>query len=115
MVGKIKSNINYAAIGNRIKTARENNGYTQEKLAELAELSTGYIAGIETGRSSIGLQALIAIANVLKVSVDDLLQDNVTYAHSSYSKEIALLLEEESDELQNKISRIVRNLIEILK
>ncbi len=73
-----KDNIDYIAIGKRIKTARKSKKFTQEKLATICELSIQHISNIENGNSKLSLPTLIDIANALNVTVDFLLTD-VTY------------------------------------
>lgn len=60
-------------MGERIKQARLDAGLTQEKLAELLNLSRGTIARYELGEIEPKLQNLAAIADVLQVSVDYLM------------------------------------------
>ena len=68
--------INYKAIGVRIKAARARKGVTQGYIANLIGLSTPHISNIETGNTKLGLPTIIHLANVLDVSVDELLCDN---------------------------------------
>jgi len=48
---------------------------SQEKLAEKADLSTNFISDIECGKVNISLDALVRIANALKVTLADLIRD----------------------------------------
>lgn len=61
------------SLGNRIKQARIQAGFTQEQLAEMLNLSRGTIARYELGEIEPKLQNLAAIANVLHVSADYLM------------------------------------------
>lgn len=70
-------NIDYDAIGFRIKIARMKAKLTQEALAAKADLSPTHLSNIETGNTKLSLPSLISIANALSVSVDTLLCDNV--------------------------------------
>ena len=58
-------NLNYAAIGSRIRYIRRREKLSQEQLAELSGLS----------RQSISNIALVSIASALNVSLDDLLRN----------------------------------------
>lgn len=60
-------------LGERIKEARTQAGFTQEQLAEMLNLSRGTIARYELGEIEPKLQNLAAIANVLHVSSDYLM------------------------------------------
>ena len=64
------NNINYVSLGEKIKSTRKEQGYTQEKLAEICDISTGFLGHIER------LYTLFCIATVLNVSIDYLLIDS---------------------------------------
>ena len=66
--------------GRFFKELRNEKGWTQEQLAELAEISPQHCSGIETGAAKVSLPALIKIANVLEASMDELLMDSVSAA-----------------------------------
>lgn len=69
--------LDYKAIGKRIKIARIKQDLTQEELAEKVNLSGTHISNIETGNTKLSLPTIVALANELSVSVDELLCDNV--------------------------------------
>ena len=73
----MKLDIDYKAIGLRIKAARARKGLTQGNIANLTGLSTPHISNIETGNTKLGLPTIIHLANVLDVSVDDIMSDNI--------------------------------------
>lgn len=60
-------------IGPRIKGIREEAGYTQEKLAELMDVSVQYLAKLEAGHVGISLPNFMSLCRVLGVSADYLL------------------------------------------
>ena len=60
-------------VGFNIRKIREERGYSQEKLAGLADLHRAYIGQIERGEKNIGLKNLEKIAKALRVKVKDLL------------------------------------------
>jgi transcriptional regulator with XRE-family HTH domain len=62
----------FVSIGRRIKTARHRSKITQEKLAELIDVSNVYIYYIERGERRASLVLLAQIARVLEMSLDDL-------------------------------------------
>ena len=69
---KVSKYPDYTLIGKRIKERRVARTLTQEKLAELADVSAKYISPIETGDKPIGLVALYRIAQVLDTTLDPL-------------------------------------------
>ncbi|MCR4614905.1 MAG: helix-turn-helix domain-containing protein [Clostridiales bacterium] len=76
--------IDYEALGRKIKNARESLKITQEHLAEVVGLSSTHISNIETAHTRVSLPALVMIANELKVSMDELLTDSLTYSNKQY-------------------------------
>lgn len=67
--------MNKASIGKRIRTCREEKGWSQEAFAEKIGLSIAYTGMIERGEKVPRLETFIRIANVLEVSADFLLAD----------------------------------------
>src|SRR5260370_8595281 len=59
-----------ATVGERIKQVREARGWTQEKLAEAAQMSKGFLSEIENKGKNIGLDILVRIATALGASVE---------------------------------------------
>ena len=61
------------SIGQRIRKFRKARNLSQEKLAELVDISTTHMSHIETGGTKLSLPVLADIAAVLKVSTDEIL------------------------------------------
>jgi len=59
-------------LGQNIKKYREENGLTQNELAEYVNLSREYIADIERGLKNISLKKLYMIADVLNIKCSEL-------------------------------------------
>lgn len=79
--------LDFKAIGKRIKIARIKKNLTQEVLADKIGVTPQHVSNIETGNSSVSLPTLVAIANVLTVSVDELLCDTVLISKAVFEKE----------------------------
>ena len=60
-------------IGGRIKSAREAAELTQEKLADLIDVSVQFISDLERGKSGLSVETLIKTCSVLQVSSDYIL------------------------------------------
>ena len=103
--------LDYKAIGKRIKIARIKADLTQERLAERINISPTHLSNIETGTTRVSLSTMISIANALSVTSDDLLCDSIVMAKAQFEKDIALLLED-CDEYE---IRIVKDMIASLK
>lgn len=71
--------INYKKLGKRIQSARKETGVSQEQLAEAIGKSPSAISTIETGKRGASLETLVHIANVLQVSADYLLADQLPH------------------------------------
>ena len=100
--------INYKAIGVRIKAARARKGVTQVYIANLIGLSTPHISNIETGNTKLGLPTIIHLANVLDVSVDELLCDNIKRSEKIFQNELADLLKDCSAQELHFITELIK-------
>ena len=56
-------------IGDALRKVRKAAGLSQEKLAEKAELHPNYIGEVERGEKTISVDALMRIADALKVPI----------------------------------------------
>ena len=72
-----KNNINYESIGKIIRDLRISRNITQEKLAEMMDLSVSHIRNIESNNARVSLPVIVEFANIFKVSVDFLLRDSL--------------------------------------
>ena len=61
----------FQIISNNIKYLREKKGYTQEQLAEAAELSVSHLSKVESGQRRIGMKAYLTLLRALDVSEED--------------------------------------------
>ncbi len=67
-------NIDYKAMGQRIRLRRKELGLTQEQLAEKTEISPSHVGEIERGTSICSLAVLVNIATVLDLNLDTLVK-----------------------------------------
>jgi len=79
--------LDFKAIGKRIKIARIKKNLTQEAVSDKIGITPQHMSNIETGNSSVSLPTLVAIANVLMVSVDELLCDTVLASKVIFERE----------------------------
>ena len=100
------------AIGNRIKLARENMGWTQEELAEKINRSTQFISTIERGVAGPSLETIISLCEVLNVSSEWLLCGKQTVADS---EKIATKISSLSSEQLVALDRITDELLHLLQ
>ena len=85
--------LDYKAIGKRIKIARINADMTQEALAGKIDLSLSHMSNIEIGTTKVSLTTIVNISNALSVTVDDLLCDNLVRARVQIEKDIQAVLD----------------------
>jgi transcriptional regulator with XRE-family HTH domain len=89
--------IDYAAIGKRLKDLRRKKEVTQEQLAERADITPTYLSNIENAHSKASLPTFIKIANGLECGVDELLCDNLVKCRPVFEEQFAALLDDCDD------------------
>ena len=105
----MNNEINYVALGKRIRQSRKQAKLTQEQLAEATALSVSYVGHVERGTRISSIDTLFKISAVLNVSMDYLIADSLS-ADRILVTNIAGALEAE-DRLEPKtISAIIRAL-----
>ena len=106
----MKNDLNYAAIGYRVRTARKRKGMTQEELAGKTDLTVPYISNIENNHTKLSLVTIAAIANALDTTVDALMYDNMTVLTSQYDADLKDLVDDCSPKERRVILEMVRQL-----
>lgn len=90
-------NMDYEAMGGRIKSARQAKGLSQKELAAAAGLSISALQGIEKGNENVRLEAVARLADALGISLDTLVNpliaENPEKIAQSISEARAMLLE----------------------
>lgn len=76
------------ALGHRIRESRIKKGYTQQELADRAEIGVVYISEIERGVKMPSLNSFIKIIDALGVSADYVLRDELPTGRAYISMEI---------------------------
>lgn len=73
--------LNYQALGLKIRECRRLRNLSQEKLSELCGISANYLSRVETNNGGIiSLPTLVKVCNALSVSMDYMLSDSLTLA-----------------------------------
>lgn len=72
--------VNYADMGNRIRSRRQIMGKTQKQVAEAINVAPSYYSNIERGIRVPSIDTLVAIANYLDTGVDLFLIDSLVNA-----------------------------------
>lgn len=94
---------NKKLLGKRIKELRKNKGLTQEKLAELIDIETSSLSGIESGRHFPSLPTLERIATQLNVEIKMLFDYNHLKPIDEIKQEIIKNIDNLSEEKLNFI------------
>lgn len=108
-------NIDYKAIGVRVKGKRVQKAISQYELANIIGVSNPHISNIERGKTKVSLPTLIDIANALETTLDELVCDNVSQTKDIFIKEIADEMETCSTEEIRIVTDVVKALIKSLK
>lgn len=66
------------SIGKKIKEQRIRKNISQEKLAELIDVTPSYISNLESGDRIASLHTMLEIVNKLELSIDYLMLDDLT-------------------------------------
>ena len=80
--------LDYSALGERIRCIRKNKDMTQNRLAELVGVETSNISHIERATTKVSLATLVGIANAFGCSVDDLLCDSVECEREAFENQL---------------------------
>ena len=69
---------NLKAIGKRIQNRRKQQGYTQEQLADMMNVSIQMVSNLERGNKAIRIDNLINLCQILDISSDYILTGKET-------------------------------------
>lgn len=73
------TDLDFKAIGLKIKERRQEQGITQEFIANQLDVNPSHISNIECGRANPSLTILVKVANILQCSVDYFISGEYTY------------------------------------
>lgn len=107
--------LDYMAIGVRVRRYRKEKGLTQQTLAELSNQEPSNISHIERGATKLSLPTIVNLANALGVTVDDLLCDSLAEARDSFETEAMQLLSDCSHQELIVMTETLRSLKESLR
>ena len=67
--------LDYQKIGRKIRAARLEKGWSQDRLSEKCNISLSFMGHIERGTRIMSMDTLVALCNELEISADYLLWD----------------------------------------
>ena len=91
-------------LGDRLSELRKTHGYTQKQLAELVNCSQQVISNIERNESSADIEFLQKLADLYKISLDDVVGRKNIYPQNESYEEMILNVVETMDEKKKELS-----------
>ena len=102
-------------VGKRIQDARKAINLTQADLADKLGISVSHMSSIETGRANFGVETLMRMTEILKVSADSLLRTDIPEVSAIYAGDLEALLQgctaEEIESMMNLLRELKAALI----
>lgn len=99
-------------LGKSIRKNRELLNLTQDRLAELLNVSTHYVYELERGLKVPSLPMLLQIAEIFHVSIDSLFTE--TSSFTAGENHLQILLDNLTDEKREKLYTIITQLLPYL-
>ncbi|EKE02051.1 MAG: putative transcriptional regulator [uncultured bacterium] len=107
--------LNYKIIGKRIKEIRLGKSLSQEKLAEMCNLSVSYISYIESAKKKASLESLVRLGNVLGVTLDTFLNGHQKNDSVEYKSDLIRIVEDCNSYEKRVIFEVALSMKEILR
>jgi transcriptional regulator with XRE-family HTH domain len=104
--------MDFSCVGKRIREARIQRSWKQDKLAEKTGLSAAYIGMIERGEKIPKLETFIRIINTLEISADIVLQDVLVSGYkvrmSTYFDKMEKLPRQKKDQIMDVVDVMLK-------
>lgn len=107
--------LNYHVIGQRIRNYRQQRNLSQNSVAEKIDKSATYISYIEGGIKHPSLETLVDLANLLGVTTDLLLGENLEHTKLVREMEYQLILHDCNDQERRFLVEATKALKGILR
>ena len=101
-------------LGQRIAHCRISKNMSQEKLAELADISDVYLSYIECGKKNPSAEILCRIAEALQVSLDILLLPNVPHSYNELDADLCQIVRVYTPKQKEKLITIIQNITSLV-
>ena len=89
----MENEIDYSLIGDRIRQARKEKGWSQEKLSEEIDVATAFLSRVERGKAKVNLNRLNQLCDLLDISEGDVLTGVGSNSNNYLNKDLSNLLE----------------------
>ena len=107
--------INWKALGIRIKESRKRKGYTIEKLSSLVDITSNFLARIEGNNARASLTTVYKIAVELDCGIDYLLCDSLNHLSNTQLLNLNTLNQTEQNFIIDVIKGLKRCEAEIIE
>ena len=104
--------IDYSIIGRRLKSARNNKGFTQQDIAEKIDVSVAFLSRVERGSSHINLTRLSQLCDILEVSEGEVLNGTASQSKGYLTSEFNSLLKNCPPEKMKLIYNVTKTILE---
>ena len=113
VMGMIPKEVDYAKIGQRIRSLRQSKNMTQAELSALVDCSNNYLSHIETAQCKVSLSMLLKLSYALGESIEYFLLDTpYACAETIINREISKKLAKCSPFTLNAASKMIDILLE---
>lgn len=109
---QIDNDIIKNTISSNLKQYRIKANYTQDELADKANISLNFLQDIEYGRSNVSMVTLVNLCNALKITPNDFLRNFLSkdlVTDENLSQQIKLLSEHEKNAIYTLIQYFNNN------
>ncbi len=100
----------FEIMGENLRNYRKKQNYTQEQLAEKAEISAVFLSQIENGKKIPSLETLAKITKILDISMEQVFSERQT-KQTNIDKRFMQLLQKRSDTEKLFIFDIAENIL----
>ena len=107
--------MDYKCLGKNLRKYRKRAKLTQEALAEKVDRSNSHIGQIENGRGIPSLNTVVEIANVLGVTVDQLIISDSRYPELTYLKEFDETLQRMPVPVRRTACQMIQELLDVME
>lgn len=98
----------FTKISAKLREIRIQKGYTQEYVANMANVTTTHISNIENNHANISLYTLILVCNVLDTTIDYVIGSIYTNTDNVIEQEILKELRTKDEHTKEIILKIIR-------
>lgn len=98
--------LDFAFIGSRIREIRIAKHLTQEYIANYTDVNVSHISNIETNKVKISLTLLVQVCNALEVTLDYLLENELSAPTSATEHELHNVIKDMPKDKQEILLRI---------